>query len=378
MATETHAQNGQDSTSESSFEKRAKRVREWLDVSAKLALAGITLWLTIIANTYQQKASVVTMLSQRETAESQLRTSMLEYLIAPFVARGKEAKPPERAAVLLSLLALNFHDHVELKPLLEEVDIQLQNKNNDQADQARKRLRNVAQQVVGRQIAMLTTGAATDKKQENALQKFFPKIFPSEPSKKTGSVYSLYFEEVKAEEKGAKSDVMLLAVEDNKPLSPLQSQLDKKDQTGINGFENPAKFVKSSGAWVCARSPNNKYALRVAVIGRDSAKGTANVATFIAEEDNACNKGIPADQKNDVWRSLGTLILSPYNFPLTDNVSVDSSQRFALTIASPPDENNTSNKSVQLKLIWFPEGYITERERPMNYDQVNRTLGGVS
>jgi hypothetical protein len=25
--------------------------------------------------------------------------------------------------------------------------------------------------------------------------------------------------------------------------------------------------------------------------------------------------------------------------------------------------------------VWFPEGYITERERPINYYEVNRMLG---
>lgn len=368
MATETPPQNGQDSTPESSFEKRQKRVREWLDISAKFAIAATTLWLTIIANNYQQKASVVTLLSQRETAESELRTSMLKYLIEPFVVQGEKTNSldAKRSSVLLSLLALNFHDHIELKPLLVEVDAKLQN-----GDQVRQDLRSVARRVVDRQIAMLT-GRATNKKEEGTLKKIegtLKKIFHSEPSQEPsihGSVYTLYF---KQEEEATKKVAprMLLAVEDNKPIST-KNQLDKKDQLpDKNGDKNPAMFSNNSGSnsLVCAPSPNNKYALAVGVT-RDPVKETVNVSTFIAEEDKACNRSI---NDTKIWRPLQPLTLSPYDFPLTDNVAVDSSQRFALAIY-----DNTA-KLVALKLIWFPEGYITERDRPMNYDEVNRTLG---
>ena len=52
---------------------RLKTVRDWVDVLAKAAIAIAGVSLAYLADNYQQKTSVVTLLSQRETAEGASR-----------------------------------------------------------------------------------------------------------------------------------------------------------------------------------------------------------------------------------------------------------------------------------------------------------------
>src|SRR5262252_107717 len=147
---------------ESRAEVKAKRdVQFWLDVLMKLTVplgAIVAAWL---ANHFEQNRANLQLINQREQAESSLRATMFGQLIAPIAGPGGSDadSDPVRYAVLAQLLTLNFHEHFELKPLLQDADDRLTKYKGTISPQAilaaRSNLRQAAHRVIQRQIAQL-------------------------------------------------------------------------------------------------------------------------------------------------------------------------------------------------------------------------------
>ena len=53
--------------------------------------------------------------------------------------------------------------------------------------------------------------------------------------------------------------------------------------------------------------------------------------------------------------------LTQFDFPLTDYTQLDDQHRFAISLFELGRESGV------IKIIWFPLGYITERERPFDF-----------
>ena len=120
-------------------------------MTAIVALAG-----TYLTTRINEENNLRDTINQREQAESALRTSMFRELVSPVVGNtGAMVDEPQRLALLAELLALNFHEHFELGPLLTYVD-----ELPGQATQDRNRLRSIGRRVVSRQLAVL--GPAED------------------------------------------------------------------------------------------------------------------------------------------------------------------------------------------------------------------------
>src|SRR5207249_6802021 len=107
---------------------RAKpRILDWLEVLAKLLGASAVLVVALFANSLQSKLTGISIQSQREQAESQLRASMFNSLISPIAGpqQSGKAMPADRELLLTELLALNFNENFELKPLMEDAGARL-------------------------------------------------------------------------------------------------------------------------------------------------------------------------------------------------------------------------------------------------------------
>src|SRR5712692_1611654 len=143
---------------------RAKpRILDWLEVLAKLLGASAVLVVALFANSLQSKLTGISIQSQREQAESQLRASMFNSLISPIVGSqtGGKPIPADREELMAKLLALNFHENFELKPLLEDASTKLEkeaaSKKNTPPDapDAREHLWSVARRIAERQKASI-------------------------------------------------------------------------------------------------------------------------------------------------------------------------------------------------------------------------------
>src|SRR6266481_8329364 len=98
------------------------RVLDWLEVLAKLLGASAVLVVALFANSLQSRLTGVSIQSQREQAESQLRANMFNSLISPIAGpqTGDRPMPVDRELILTELLALNFNENFEMKPLMED------------------------------------------------------------------------------------------------------------------------------------------------------------------------------------------------------------------------------------------------------------------
>jgi hypothetical protein len=138
-----------------------------LRLTGTLAIAGGA-W---FAHSYESKLTSLTLISEREQSQSQLRINMFSNLITPFSGPSREKEiDPHRERVLVELLALNFHEDFEFKPLMLHVDKRLSkacNPNHDgkkngekmiskeQAKEDRASLRSIARRVTSKQIKKL-------------------------------------------------------------------------------------------------------------------------------------------------------------------------------------------------------------------------------
>lgn len=301
--------------------RRPLKISSIVDATAKLLAAGAIVSGAFIANTYQAKMTSIYLINQREQAESKLRADMFSNLIGPVAGpytEGAEIKP-DRERLLVELLALNFHEHFEFKPLLKYVDERIaEEMSPDQAKKARDSLRSVARRVKDRQIAMLIKEGA--RQPYNLIIKYRTDI-PSEED---------YPEPAK-----------------------------KTDES--NFIDSWASQERSQG--IILESPDRFWTMNINFSHIDWEKQTVRVSVAL--------KSNPSDKKEKYLGTSPKFTLTWYDFPLTDNTTLVDGNRFSLFI----NRMEESEQEVNLKLIWFPKDYFTARERPINYKQFLEKLG---
>ena len=86
-------------------EKSKGRLLDWLDAIAKLVGAAAVLAVALIANSFQGRLTGVSLQSQREQAESQLRANMFSSLIGPIAGPQTNGKAlsPDREQLIAQL-----------------------------------------------------------------------------------------------------------------------------------------------------------------------------------------------------------------------------------------------------------------------------------
>src|SRR5213080_3609096 len=134
------------------------RILEWLEVLAKLLGASAVVLVALFANSLQSRLTGVSIQSQREQAESLLRASMFNSLISPIAGpqRGDQPIPVDRELILTELLAFNFNENFEMKPLLEDAVRRLSaEKKGKDAEDPREPLWSIARRIAERQKAAI-------------------------------------------------------------------------------------------------------------------------------------------------------------------------------------------------------------------------------
>ncbi len=298
-------------------------------IATIIAVVGAAL----IANSFQSKMSATTLISQRELAESELRASMFKDLIGPITQTGSN-KGIDRVheQLLIELLTLNFDGQFEFKPLLLHLDKSLVSEENAKA---RDSLRSIARRIISRQVSrLINAGAKGDKTKVESL--IFIDIPHCEELKK--EYYDCEQEKIKSEE----------SIEHYKTVLK-----EFKEVTLHYGQLRKENVQESEEEEICLESPDKKNMISIAVKDCNWKEQTCEVLL---------------DVKRKVYQPF---TLTWFDFPLTDNTLLADGNRFALVF----DNINPANKSVGLKLIWFPKTYFTPQERPLNYADIAEKLG---
>lgn len=312
-------------------------VREVLDWIVKLLPVIATVLVALVADHYKASLTASTLLSEREKADSQLRSEMFAKLVDPISGAKSGADVSlEREQLLAELLSLNFHEHIGLKPLLSHVDTRLARESVDideaKADAARfarQSFRSVARTVISRQTAMLTRSSGEASKNDGAqIQKL---------------------------------DIGL------PNLNSTFAQKLTREKAQVETFGEPIVVVNPQGT--------HRLYLTVSRPNWDSETFHVDVSIFAVKPD------AEAELANRDFE------LSWFDFPLTDNTLLADGTRFAIVLdqvydthgrfsdSQPEQTTSDATRRVKMSIVWFPKDYIAARERPTNYREFRRSLG---
>ncbi len=321
------------------------RLLDWLDALAKLAGAMGILVVALLANSLQSKLTGISIQSQREQAESQLRASMFNSLISPVVGSQTKGKPipADREQLLAELLALNFHENFELKPLLEDASRRLAeegaSKNNTPPGDPREPLWSVARRIAERQKASIAWEWAAYEAGQR------------EKGQGLGFLLSPWRAAAQVNPSGCK--VYFLTV-DTSRRSPRHAEVVKAGTS--------CEIAVALRDVVELKSPDGNYTLRLVVADPDwkNQMVKASAQPFLSMQEHPK----PTDPNYN-------FALNWFDLPLTDNTLLPDGNRFAVYLRTfyPQLEK------LVVVVMWFPKGYFTPRERPLNYGQVQELLG---
>jgi len=319
-----------------------KHLLDWLDTIAKLVGAFAVVAVAIFANSLQTRVTGVSIQSQREQAESQLRASMFTSLIAPIVGSQKDGQPipADRERLLAELLALNFHENFELKPLMEDADQRLaaegDRKDRTQAVDVRESLWSISRRIAERQKASIAWEWETfryNQRQQAHL-----------PAALVGSWWAAAQSSIHG------CEVYFLDIDP----SPRRPEVIKAGSS----CELAVAFKET----VDLTSPDGNYTLRLVVSNPDWKNQTVKLSAqpFLSGQDSVK----PTDPTY-------AFDLTWFDLPLTDNTLLPDGNRFAAYLRTFYPEL----QKVVVAVMWFPKGYFTPRERPLNYSEVQELLG---
>jgi hypothetical protein len=308
-----------------SEDRQKTRFLDWLDVSAKLLGALAVVGVAFTANNFQGKmnASILTnqnrmtgltLQSQREQAGSQLRAAMFGSLIQPFIAIERGAViPVDREQLLAELLVLNFNEDFDSKPLMERVDRRLASEpppkdaGGDVAQTPRGALRSMARRVADRQISSLSWDRAQAAPGEHGCE-----------------VYWL-----------------------NLTAMPTESASSQSAEGCV--------LERRIGEQISLKSPDTNSVLEMFVLDPDWHNETVKISSVARSRT--------PDAKQEYGDSItNSFTLTWYDLPLADNTVLPNGNRFAINLRTV----NGMTQDISLRVIWFPHGFFTPREHPLD------------
>ena len=318
----------------------------WVENLSKLALPIMTA-IVALAGTYlttriNEENNLRDTINQREQAESVLRTSMFRELVSPVVGNtGAMVDEPQRLALLAELLALNFHEHFELGPLLMYVD-----ELPGQATQDRNRLRSIGRRVISRQLAVL--GPADE-------------LQPAQCSAERTDV-----------------DIWLTSDASEALEAPQSCQLLQGDGTTAYFACSSADAAMPENVTFTVTSHDCQDSLTILLADLNWASHTVRVLATSTPSPLQSGAARPS-------RSIAEFVeftVSPYALPFSDNTLLRSGNRFGVYIRQiepsrepcEPPVCDPSTRLMRLSLIWFPRDFIPPRERPTVFEHIRRSL----
>jgi hypothetical protein len=327
-------------------EQKAPR-RDWREnarfaanIINSLAIPLLTVAATIVGiyatNTLKEREIAIanennsqSLRNQREESETNLRSAMFRELVGPLlqseteqVGKGDNADLPraQRLALLAELLALNFHEHFELGPLLRYVDTL-----PGQTAEARARLRSTSRRVISRQLAPLLASVTTDATASNPA-----------------------FQEISLVSDGTDSaDALLSCALPESASAPSSTSGAITLNCSTTAIGAPLRIV----------SPDGRDKLQVNVRAVSWAAQTVGIYSILLDAKGESQAHTPPIE----------FTLSPYSFPFSDNTLLPSGNRFGIYLTRLDDIPGVA-RIMRLSFVWFPKEFVPPRERPFDLD----------
>ena len=307
--------------------------KELADLLAKIAIPLLAVVVGLVGWKVQQGLTTSQLLNQREQSDTTIRAEMFKAL-SDKVFRTAEGKlPPEQRAVFAELLALNFHQHIEVKPLMIDVERELFEAGKPKEIQE---LRAVARRVRARQVQWLTRSVARNASSA-----------PVDGIPHAAAPESVSY--IAVQEQGEEPINNVPSVRSPCEISP---------DEGVNVRRaTPVFFVSPSGKDLLAISANDL----------DFSRDVFRLAIRIMPAtQKVIEPEVPTANGGNVEPSLESRALefsiTWYDFPMTDNTLLKSGLRYAVFL----DQVCPVQRVVRLGVLWFPTDFYPAFERPIS------------
>jgi hypothetical protein len=312
---------------------RPSRIQVVADVLMKLTVPVATIVAAVLASGFAARSSLQALISQREQSDTNLRATMFGQLIGPIVGPAKDGTQmpdPLQYALLVKLLALNFHEHFEFGPLMQSASDRLAattaKLNPETIESARQDLRSVAHRIIERQISSL----GRDPVQTCS---------PNASAEVTFRIFSSGYPDAKFAERTK----------------------DIANDKSVFFY----RLGQSSGSLPLMTAPNCKDALKVSFLQADWQIDSIDIRIL---------RNPAAAETAQDWYDFQ---VTPFSFPFSDNTLFDDGNRFAFyqTKVERLDEKIKDVALMEIKLRWFPQYFYPPTERPSNGKEVQQRLG---
>jgi hypothetical protein len=352
-------------------------IPRWVEILNKLAIPLLAAFATIggtwLSLYISERNNLRETLNQREQAESSLRSNMFSQLVNPMLEQTKEdcqkraadgtcvesedhqiARQRERAdriTLLAELLALNFHEHFELGPLLRYVD-----RLPKQTAENRNRLRSVSRKVIGRQIASLgRNGSGSCVSSQGAA----PVV--------ASPVVEMWLSSTAEEAARGRQTCFAEQPSDGKAVNLQCVRWD----TDLSKFDVVPLVVRSPDC-------HDEFELKLYDLNWETQTLGASAEPPPSPPGKQQS---PVVKPGDSYDTVDFTI-SPYSLPFSDNTLLRSGNRFGVYIrrveprripCRPPTCDPTTVKLL-LYFVWFPKDFYPPLERPTNFVDVRKAL----
>jgi len=340
-------------------------------VLAGIAFLGNNFLTTFSAR--QENARLITELQiKREEGETNMRQNVFEQTINTLLrSDGDIPLKPEARMLRLELLAQNFGDSFSLSPLFKQFDRELaeQGENPDQklrTDLLRDRLRDIAKQLSGNQVATLsrvgqeTTFLIPLRDKGNSFESFNGDngdgyIWPDNRLRgfidpQTNDLTEPYICEPPYSYCSGKAEQGLLASLRRFAFCPSEDEKTIPDLINEQ-CRNLSELVID----------DKRYYVRVELGDLDASERTVDVTLWVCPEPSPDSTGnIPDCTGND-------FTLDFYNFPLIDNTRFADNRRLSLVLRK---FKTGESPYLEISLSVFPNEYASLRNRPSMSESV--------
>jgi hypothetical protein len=344
----------------------SKKIDKWqkLESIAKI-VAGFSaavsaILIPILINSYTEenrKAEMyVKMMTEREKSDTDIRQSIFQGLLAGFLDSMKEEfskidnESFRRRIIFLELIALNFQEYFNAKPLFEEVYAGLERKKAEfkVSEEDKKKWENLelefirfSRNIVSKQATMLNTIGANvifniDKEKPICVRLYNREDFADLRQKDGVTPINSYIT-------GHCSDPL--------DYGQLEENKNKKLKNGHSGLKVKIKD-----------RPENDSRKSISIMLDRVEKPRVTVSVGIYDdmfEEKIYHKSV-------LIKSL-SIDLSIFDFPYMDNVRLGDGSRFSLVLREVWDD------SVEIDAIRFKNDFISLRDRPL-YEELLQKL----
>ena len=333
--------------------RRRGGVLDWIDAFLKLVIALIGVGVTYLGYEYQKSYASSQLLVQQEKGDISIRAQMFGKITDRLMKPTDKGDSLLQDVLLTQMLALNFHELIELKPLMIDLDkrlndvllgeIKIKNGLLSDYELAQKNLKSIARRIRSRQVTALVNGTAEAESAEGAGHVFYINVI-REGNRNTTDCIS------RVENSATGCMREQIAIPGHQSGDSLLVSVDSADWT-LDRFQ--LSMHKESGELVPVL-PEGKQAKDA-----DTCSEKQDI------EEGTASKTTGQSQFEVTW----------YDFPFTDNTLSANGGRHAVFIDSICRQAADKIDAVKLGILYFPKDYYPSRERPVSYKQLNRKLG---